>query len=210
MASTTLYPNSDGTKTGWTNEASGTSNLYASIDEGTASPSDADYNQTAGNNVIAYLLTDTPSDFVTATAVTIKVRLQKLVFKSNDLQFSTCALYKSDESTAITATCDLTGTTGTITTYTFTPTITGATDKTSWDGARLKFNAPTGTTGSVFIYAVQVEVTYSTAAAGKLHHTARLDGLGGVGQKNFNPLLRNRVWSPPQKAIYVPAFSLAN
>lgn len=170
MASTTVYPNGDGTKTGWTNESSGTSNLYASVDEGTASPNDADYNQVVTNNPIAYLLGDMPSDFDTATAVTIKVRLQKGVFKDWDLQFSTCALYKSDESTAITATCDLTGTTGTITTYTFTPTITGATDKTSWDGMRLKFNTPTGTYGFLFIYAIQVEIDYTTSSGGAAKH----------------------------------------
>lgn len=165
MSTTTVYPNGDGTKTGWTNESSGTSNLYASVDEGTGSPNDADYNQVFTNDVIAYLLGDMPSDFDAATAVTVKVRLQRLTNKGWDRQFSTCALYKSDESTAITATCDLTGTTGTVTTYTFTPSITGATDKTSWDGMRLKFNTPTGTTGSLFIYAVQVEITYSVAAS---------------------------------------------
>ena len=170
MASTTVYPNGDGTKTGWTNESSGTSNLYASVDEGTGSPNDADYNQVVTNNPIAYLLGDMPSDFDTATAVTIKVRLQKGVFKDWDRQFSTCALYKSDESTAITATCDLTGTTGTITTYTFTPTITGATDKTSWDGMRLKFNTPTGTVGVLLIYAMQVEIDYTTSSGGAAKH----------------------------------------
>lgn len=166
MASTTVYPNGDGTKTGWTNESSGTSNLWDSVDEGTVTPVDANYNQVVTNDVIAYLLQDMPPDFDTATAVTIKVRLQKGVFKSWDRQFSTCALYKSDESTAITATCDLTGTTGTVTTFTFTPSITGATDKTSWDGMRLKFNTPTGSSGSLWIYAIQVEITYDVAATG--------------------------------------------
>lgn len=165
MASTTVYPNGDGTKASWSNESLGTSNLYAAVDEGTNSPNDADYNQASTNDVIAYLVGDMPSDFDTATAVTIKVRLSRVTSKGADRQFSTCALYKSDESTAITSTCDLTGTTGTATTYTFTPSITGATDKTSWDGMRLKFNTPTGTTGSIFIYAVQIEITYSVAAS---------------------------------------------
>lgn len=165
MASTTVYPNGDGTTTGWTNEASGTSNLWDSVDEGTVTPVDANYNQVFTNDVIAYLIGNMPSDFDTATAVTVKVRLQRGVVKGWDRQFSTCALYKSDESTEITATCDLTGTTGTVTTFTFTPSITGATDKTSWDGMRLKFNTPTGTSGSLWIYAVQVEITYSLAAS---------------------------------------------
>lgn len=187
MASTTVYPNGDGTKAGWTNEASGTSNLYASVDEGTASPNDADFNQVVTtNNPIAYLLGDMPSDFDTATAVTIKVRLNRFESKGADQQFSTCALYKSDESTAITATCDLTSTTGTITTYTFTPTITGATDKTSWDGMRLKFNTPTGTTGFLLIYAIQVEITYDVAATGQPR----------VSRLNLVPHMAGRLWVP--------------
>ncbi len=170
MATTTVYPNGDGTKTGWTNESSGTSNLYASVDEGTDSPNDADCNQAFTNDVIAYLLGDMPVDFGTATAVTVKVRLARTEIKGNDRQFSTCALYKSDESTAITATCDLTGTTATVTTFTFTPTITGATDKTSWDGMRLKFNTPTGTSGALRIYAIQVEIDYTTSSGGVAKH----------------------------------------
>lgn len=170
MASTTVYPNGDGTKTGWTNESFGTSNLYASVDEGTGSPNDADHNKVVTNDPIAYLLQDMPGDFDAATAVTVKVRLQRLTIKEADRQFSTCALYKSDESTAITATCDLTGTTGTVTTFTFTPTITGATDKTSWDGMRLKFNTPTGESGALFICAIQVEITYTTASSGAAKH----------------------------------------
>lgn len=165
MASTTVYPNGDGTIGNWTDEFSGGSNLYGSVDEGTDSPNDADYNKVSTNDVIAYLLGNMPSDFDTATAVTIKVRLQVQTTKGADRKFSTCALYKSDESTAITATCDLTGTTGSMTTYTFTPTITGATDKTSWDGMRLKFNTPTGSSGTIYISAVQIEITYSVAAS---------------------------------------------
>lgn len=165
MASTTVYPNGDGTNGGWVNEVSGTSNIYTSIDEGTASPNDADYNQCTTNVTMAYLLENMPSDLDTVTACTVKVRLQRLTTKGADRQFSTCAIYQSDETTALTATCDLTSTTGTVTTFTFNPSVTGATDKTSWDGARLKFNTPTGTTGSLWIYAAQVEITYSLAAS---------------------------------------------
>lgn len=186
MATTTVYPNADGTNGGWTDQASSSSNLYASVDEGTDSPNDADYSQCVSNVTMAYLLGNMPGDFDAATAVTIKVRLQRGVVKGWDRQFSTCALYKSDESTAITATCDLTGTTGTVTTFTFTPTITGATDKTSWDGMRLKFNTPTGTSGSLFIYAVQIEITYSVAAAGQPR----------VSRFNLVPHMAGRLWVP--------------
>lgn len=167
MATTTVYPNGDGTNGGWLNEVSSSSNLYLSVDEGTDSPNDADYSIADSNVTMAYLLGNMPSDLDTVTACTVKVRLQRQTFKGADRQFSTCAIYQSDESTALTATCDLTSTTSTITTYTFNPSVTGATDKTSWDGARLKFNTPTGSSGGILIYAAQVEITYSTAAAGQ-------------------------------------------
>lgn len=186
MATTTVYPNGDGTNGGWTNEASGSSNLYASIDEGTGSPNDADYSIAVSNVTMAYLLGNMPSDLDTVTACTVKVRLQRQTAKGADRQFSTCAIYQSDESTALTATCDLTSTTSTITTYTFNPSVTGATDKTSWDGARLKFNTPTGSSGGILIYAAQVEITYSVAAAGQPR----------VSRFNLVPHMAGRLWVP--------------
>lgn len=170
MASTTVYPNGDGTNGGWTNQVPSSSNLWQSIDEGTDSPNDADYIQAVTNVVMAFLLGDMPGDFSAITGITIRLRLQRVTVKGADRQFSTCAIYQSNESSALTATCDLTGTTGTVTTFSFTPSITGATDKTTWDAARIKFNTPTGTTGSLFCYAMQVEIDYTTSSGGAAKH----------------------------------------
>ncbi len=140
MATTIVYPNGDGTKTNWSGVGD-TTNLYANIDEGTTSPDDNDYSLSATSlSEIYFLLGDMPSDFGTATGATIRCRLIESYFSKDGgaLRFDYCQLVQSNESTAITATSTITGTTLPAT-YAFTPTITGATDKTTWDGARLKF-----------------------------------------------------------------------
>ena len=172
MASTTVYPNGDGTINGWTEWApstGGTTNLYQKIDEGTASPNDSDSvigGYAAGSYYI--LLGDMPVDFGTATAVSIKVRAQYTTGKGDVKSFD-CRLVKSDETTAITASTNTT-VTASAATYTIPPSITGATDKTSWDGMRLKLTpvASAGTPGSnggIIVSAVQVDITYTAAAA---------------------------------------------
>lgn len=208
MATDTLYPNTDGTKTGWTGTGDA-SNLWNNVNEGTASPSDADYNNASSNVPLFHGLTNTNVNFYQANSVIVRFRCAVTALKGNNRQFSTVQIVGPDESTALTNAVSIASATGTITTLVANLTVTGATDKTSWDAAMLKIGALTGTSGYALIYAIQVEVDYSLAPSGRLHRTARLDGLGGVGQKGFNPLLRNRLWTPPQKAIYVPAFSLA-
>lgn len=166
MSSTTVYPNGDGSKGSWAIFGGGTSNIYTVISEGTASPNDSDYIAGpfgAGNYFM--LLGDMPGDFGTATAVSFKIRAQYSTSKGDNKSFN-CRLYKSDESTVITGTTN-TSVSGSFTTYTITPSITGATDKTSWDGARLQVSPQAGSSsGSIFISAVQVEITYTAAASG--------------------------------------------
>lgn len=201
MASTTVYPNGDGTKTGWTGTGDA-SNLYANIDEGTDTPTDADYNTsdtTAAVQTIYFLLDNMPSDFDTATAVTIYLRVARAAGKVNKL-FDYCQLVQSDESTAITATASITTTT-TITTVNYSPSITGGTSKTIWDGARLKVTT-NATFGAVYLYAAQVAITYTAAA----------DTLGGASGSRRSMLIpRMRLWQPipgfiRRNKILVPAW----
>ena len=210
-SSTTVVPNGDGTKTGWTGVGD-TSNLYANVDEGTASPNDTDYTGCGtGAGALYLLLQNMPVDFVTARSVIIRVRLSRLTSKGANLDYSTVSIVKADESTALTANGTISGQTSTPTTNSVSPSITGSTDKSSWDGARLKIGAPTGSSGSLFFYAAQVEITYDVAAAGRIHRAAMsLDGIGGVGQQRFNPpLCQQSIWTPKRNQIYVPAFCLA-
>lgn len=162
MSSTTVYPNADGTKTGWTGTGD-VSNLYNNVKNGVDSPNDSTYN-TGSNTPLFFSIGDMPSDFSVATAVTLKIRAFVTRVKSNDRQFSTLSLTKSDESTAITADGDISSVTATITNYTVSPSITGATDKTSWDGAKIKIGAPTGTSGAAVVCELQIEITYTTTS----------------------------------------------
>lgn len=74
----TARPDSDGTITGWTDQAGGTTNLYATLDETT--PSDADYVKSADNPTAAQRLRLRLSDVtdpVTSSGHTFNVRMQK-------------------------------------------------------------------------------------------------------------------------------------
>lgn len=160
MATTTLYPDGDGTNSGTVNSVPAGPPYYTTIDEGTSSPNDSDYILMTGTVTVAVTLTDLPTDAVTVTNVTIKIRCNNP--SKADTVVSGCRLFKSDQTTALTALASITATT-TPTTYSLTPTITGDTDKTSWDGARLLVYT-TGTANAAAYLAAQVDVTYSTSA----------------------------------------------
>ena len=176
MATTTILVNGDGTTTSWTNESAGSSNLYLSIDEGTDSPNDSDYITTStASSTATFLLEDMPVNFDTASSVNIKIRCKRSGTKGDIFSINTVQLVESDGSTAITNTANVAETTTTAT-YTLSPTITGGTDKTTWDGARLKIANNGGTSGNVTIYAVQIEVTHSETGGSSYDET----GSGGV------------------------------
>ncbi|WP_010586301.1 hypothetical protein [Schlesneria paludicola] len=168
MSAATVYPNGDGTKTGFSDQAGGTTNLYATVSEGTGSPNDSNYitNTDSGGKPLFFLLGDMPGDFVAATSVSISIRVRRDNSKSNSCAWIACQLVQADEATALTASATVTDTT-TTTTFTFTPNVTGATGKSAWDGARLMLTMRDGglVGGLVYLYAAQVTVTYSTASA---------------------------------------------
>lgn len=168
MSSTIVYPNGDGSKGGWTDDGGGTTNIYSKISEGTASPNDANYVLTATpNDAVYFLLGDMPGDFGDATAVTIKIRAACSWAKTDWLQTLTARLVQSDESTAITAVSSNISTTETIATFSVSPTITGATGKSAWDGARLKISSANETSGGIlYVYASQVEINYTVGGGG--------------------------------------------
>lgn len=164
MSSTTVYPNGDGSKGGWAISGGGTSNIYSVISEGTASPNDSDSIVcSTGSSSYFALLGDMPGDFSVATAVSIKVRAQYTSGKG-DIKSFDCRLVQSDESTAITANTT-TAASGSLSTYTISPSITGGTSKAVWDGARLKLATVSGTSGGILVSAVQVEITYTAGAS---------------------------------------------
>ena len=72
----TVYPNGDGSIGNWTAQDSNTTNLWATVDEPTASPNDVDYiMSTSVASTVFLLLGDMPSDFLSMGAtIVVKFR----------------------------------------------------------------------------------------------------------------------------------------
>lgn len=161
MSSATVYPNGDGSMLNWETESSSTSNLYAQLDEGVDSPNDADYLRAPNaSNYLFLLLQDMPVDFGTITGINIKVRARR-VAGIGFRYINGVRIYQSNETTAITASSSSSPLSTSFQNYTFSPSITGATDKSSWDGARLKIDV----SQDVEVSAIQVEITYTPTAS---------------------------------------------
>ena len=197
----TLYPNGNGTfPTGWggTGTPAGDwSQLKDSMD--------ATFASVAANSVSAYyLFDDCPSDLYAVTGVSFSFRCSKSA-KSPARNFATIQCVKSDEATALTDTADVSGSATTATTLTGSLTLSGDTDKTSWDGMRLKITTASTGNATAFLYEVSLTLTYDTAPAGV---SSVQVGRNVVGRGIGRGLLRgvNRVWTPPVRQIYVPAF----
>lgn len=165
--SCTLTPNGNGTFSGLWGGTGGTPTYsYTEIDEGFSPPSDTDYITCASDSASGFwLLSDCPSDWVTALTCTARIRAQDSG-KGTPRDWNTIQIFKSDESTALTGTASLAASTSASwATFTASLTITGATDKTSWDGARVKLTSNSGGSGSAWLSALQIEMTYDDTAA---------------------------------------------
>lgn len=165
MASATLTPNGDAVVGSWINEAASSSNLYLSIDEPTASQNGATDIITTATQSSTYrcTLSDTPSDFSTIdSTVTLKVAANKATSKAT----TTITFSIVDSSgNALTGTSTPTLTT-TYTVFSMTLTVTGATDKTTWDGAQIKMITGAGGSGFVNVTAAQLDITYTASGGG--------------------------------------------
>ncbi len=192
MATVTLYPNGDGTIPGLVGGTAGPP-YYVNVDEGTDSPNDSDSIFVTNQNTNFFLLlTDCPSDLGTVTACTIKVRTAD---SAKGRALTKARIFQSDETTALTAEATWTGST-TITTYTLNPSLTGATDKSSWDGARLMIGSSAATGGTAALLATQVEITYTTGGGG-----------GGGGQNRVFSFALNLATSAIGKNSLVVPFN---
>ena len=165
MATHTVYATADGTKTGWTGVGD-TSNLWANVDEDPSTPTDADYIQSdvaAAVQTIYLRLGSMPGDFDTATGVSITIRISR---DSGKLckSFDTVRLYRTNESTVVTAAATVSATTTSPVNTTYTPSITGGTDSTTWNDLALQIKT-NGIIGIVYMQAFKVVVTYTAAAA---------------------------------------------
>ena len=172
MASTTVYPNGDGSRTGTWTPSTGTT-YYNLIDETPAD--DADFVSTTSQNAIIYFdFQNMPSDFGTATAVDIHIRT-KTGTKGDYLRWDHVQLVSNDESTSITNTAAMTSGNIAFTDYTYSPSIIGSTTKTTWDGIRLKVKTSTGTTSSCQVSQAYLTITYTVSSGNTYNQT----GSGG-------------------------------
>jgi hypothetical protein len=142
LPTTSLFPTADGTKTDVVDEGDATSDLYASIDDDPASPSDSDWNNNTDDAGQAwYQLTDLPSDFGEADSATITVRYRGAVYNGSGTITLYARLYQSDESTALSDEVQVAQVTADTSFANTSPvTLTGivASNKATWDGARLR------------------------------------------------------------------------
>jgi hypothetical protein len=192
LATTILYPNGDGTIPGLVGGTAGPP-YYVNVDEGTDSPNDSDVILVTNSDTSFFLLlTDCPVDLGTVTACTIKVRTAD---SAKGRALTKAQIFQSNESTALTAEATWTGST-TNTTYTLNPALTGATDKSSWDGARLKLTTSSASGGSAALLAAQVNLTYTEGGGG-----------GGGGQNRVFSFTLNLATSAIGKNSLVVPFN---
>lgn len=165
MPNCTLKPNANGSfATGW--GGTGTpAYSYTEIDEGTASPSTADFasctaDLAAGN----YGLEDTPAGFYEATAATVKFYSANSS-KGTPRKWNTFQVFAADGTTPLTSAGDVSGGSSSYSLLSVALTIL-VTDKTSWDGAIARITTNSGGSGFVYLAAFQVDMTYNEAPAG--------------------------------------------
>jgi len=158
MTTITVFPNGDGSVGSWTDQTFSSTNLYLAVDEPVASANDADYIRisVAGTaSSVFFELTDMPSNFGSMGA-TIVVQIR---CNASAGAFGSIAFYESDETTALTDS-QTPSISASMANYTLTMNVTGSTDKTSWDGARLRLTTDTSISVSINVSAIQIDITY--------------------------------------------------
>lgn len=114
---------------------------YTQIDEPTTAPVDTDYVRSPiGPDSAAFFIQDMPSDFDTMTTLTCSIRYSQFG-RSDDSMGLFCQMYAADGTTPltdeVTVNANITSTAWVTANVTFTGVVPG--DKTTWDGARLRF-----------------------------------------------------------------------
>ncbi len=138
-----LYATADGTIVAVVDEIDGTTDIWESIDDDPASPTDSDWINNAitpGTVEFFPLLTDMPGAFDTAVSATIIVRWRGVSFSAGSLTLH-AQIFRSDESTALSDEVSVVTVSANSSFANTAPvTITGivAGTKAIWDGARLR------------------------------------------------------------------------
>lgn len=169
----TVKPNADGSVNGTWSAVGGAGSRHASVSHGTSSPDDTEYvsnvfNEGDSNEYMYLGFENMPGDFSRASigTVTLKIR-QKGYDNINDhVKFQ---IFKADGSTALTDEIELdidgSAVSTSFRTDTVSFTLTGSTDKTSWDGAQIKIThvgPGDGDDPEYYVSEIQLEIPYIT------------------------------------------------
>lgn len=203
MPSVVLYPSGNGTfGSNWGGTGSPAGD-FSQIKDG----SDSTYASIIANSSSAFWLLDNmPGDFGSPTSLAWSFRCQTSA-KSPPRNFATIQITKADETTALTATANVSGGSTSITTLTGSLSITGDLDLTSWNGARLKVTSAATGSGTAYLFDVFLTLTYSAGgAAPSSVQVDRRGGLRGVCRGMLSGV--NRIWVPRRPQILVPALIL--
>ncbi len=197
MASITLFPNADGSIGLWKNQSGLSTNLYQSVDEGTDTPNDSDYLETfeSPDDTLFLSIQDMPTLLSSVTSVVVKLRCKRTDSGSHATRLDNLQIFQNDEVTALTSSVSISDSTS-IVTLTLSPSIIGSTSKSAWDGAKIRVVADSNSDiGSAYIYAIQVELVYSTT-----NSTYNESGSGGTIisgisfiKPNYNPIISGGV-----------------
>lgn len=141
-SSVSLYATADGTITTLVDEADLTVNLYTSIDDDPATPTDTDWvNNSTGTGQGFFDVTDVPADFGTADTAEIVARYRGQNFGTGTVTLY-AQLFQSDESTSLSNEVQVAQVTGngsfantTVVSFTGLNTTAG---KSVWDAARVR------------------------------------------------------------------------
>lgn len=108
-----------------------------------------------------FSLTDVPANFGTALTVLIQIRsLRYAGVIPTNLHLAGVQLFQSDETTPLTDFAPITDSFDFFN-YAVRPTITGATDATAWNGAKLKIVTDSGVGGEVWVSSARVKLQYA-------------------------------------------------
>ena len=168
-----IKPNSDGLLTGTWSIGGGASSRHAAVSHGTDFPEDFQFikneMQEGDRNEFLFLgFENIPSDFATLTSVTGKVR-QKMDDQDNTCQDgATYQIFQADGVTALTdkiSLCVEDISSSSYRTDTLSFKMTGASGKTSWDGAQIKItHTGPGDGGDPDMFISEVELVIATKA----------------------------------------------
>lgn len=161
MPTVKLYPNADGTTTN-SSAAGSSAPYYTQIDEGCDSPNDSDF-LNLSDGTISFSFPDLPSNASYVTGITIKIRTAD---NSKGRKISAVQMVQSDNSTALTASGSISGST-TTTTFAVSPGVTGSTSVSVWNDARVLVTI-SGSGGFAALYALHIEVSYEILPASRV------------------------------------------